>query len=186
MSDIQINQYVLFVYKNTIDCREHNHHFVPTTAALLGKHEKRVVLDVYYCLDCGKLFINYVDYKDYRDIYGYLIGNIQFDEKSKSGKTDTGTLAEESTLKLCGYDVNAKHALKESERHHIISKLLDKGIMPKTEIKKYLRHFIRFNGKKTGNAQAVEKWRDDLEFTLHYKINKQPTVYFTKVKKWRS
>lgn len=177
---------VLYVYKDNIDCREHNHHFILATATLLGKHEKRVVLDVNYCLDCGKLFIKYVDYKDYRDIYGYLIGNIQFDERSKSGKRDIGTLAEESTLMLCGYNVNARNNLKESERHHIISKLLDKGIMTKAEVINYLRYFISFIGKKPGNAQAVGKWQNDLRFTLQYKINKQLSVYFTKVKKWPS
>ena len=153
---------------------------------MLGKQEKQVVLDVNYCLDCGKLFVKYVDYKDYRDIYGFLIGNIQFDEKSKSGKKDTRTLAIESPLMLCGYNVNERNGLTASERHLIISKLLDKGIMTKAEIVKYLRYFIRFNGKKSGNEQAVEKWKDDLRFTLQHKINKQPTVYFTKVKKWPS
>ena len=87
---------------------------------------------------------------------------------------------------LCGYNVNARNALKESERHLIISKLLDKRIMDKAEILKYLRHFIKFNGKNYGNELAVEKWQNDLRFTLQYKINRQPTVYFTKVKKWPS
>ena len=137
-------------------------------------------------MDCGKLFINYVDYKDYRGIYGFLIGNIQFDEKSKSGNKDIGSLAIESPLMSCGYNVNERKALKESERHLIISKLLDKGFMTKTEVVKYLRYFIRFNGKNYGNELAVEKWQNDLRFTLQYKINRQPTVYFTKVKKWTS
>ena len=47
---------------------------------------------------------------------------------------------------------------------------------------KYLRYFIHFNGKKLGNEQAVDKWQEDLRFTLQYNINKQPKVYFIKVK----
>ncbi|MCD8160788.1 MAG: hypothetical protein LUE61_06350 [Clostridiales bacterium] len=93
-------------------------------------------------------------------------------------------MAEESPLKLCGYNVSQAEGLTESERHYILAKMIHNGIVSKTETIRYLEHFINMNGAKEGNELARSKWKNDLAFVHSYRIDTQPEVYIDSVERY--
>ena len=94
-------------------------------------------------------------------------------------------LADASPLKLCGYSVNQQDAYTKETRQYIISRIIDQGIMSKSEIIRYLEYFININGRRKGNDLAVSKWRDDLNITLAYEIHNQDHYKIDEVKRYR-
>lgn len=174
---------VLYVYRGTIYCEKNKHDLIPATAVLLGKSEQKVRLSVSYCHNCGLFLIDEESYKRYRKKYGVLIGDIRF---VKDGKVYIGEnfLADESPLMLCGYSVSQQEGLSESERHYIISQIIDRGILTKLEVIRYLGYFIRRNGQKDSNYLALSKWERDLDFTLHYDDKKQKQYLINAIQKY--
>lgn len=175
---------ILYVHKGTIICQKEKHSIVAATAILTGGNDVDIELSVNYCKDCNRFFINYISYEAYKKRYGILIGNIVLEDECKSAFSDI-MLAEASPLKLCGYSVNQKDALSKETRHYIITKILEKGIMSKSEIIRYLEYFININGRRKGNSIAVAKWKDDLNFTLSYRIDTQERYRISEIKRYR-
>lgn len=174
---------VLYVHKGTIICQRDNHNVVSATAVLLGRNDQTIELTVNYCKDCKRFFINYVSYDAYRNKYGILIGNIVLEDEGRNIFSDV-VLAEASPLKLCGYSVNQQDGYSKETRWYIISKIIDRKIMTKSEIIRYLEYFISINGKKKGNQLALSKWKDDLKFTLSYETNKQERHFISEIKRY--
>lgn len=175
---------ILYVHKGTIICQRDEHNVIAATAVFTGKNDSTIELSVNYCKDCNRFFINYVSYEEYRNRYGILIGNIVLEDEQKNTLSDI-VLADASPLKLCGYSVNQQDAYTKETRQYIISKIIEQGIMPKSEIIRYLEYFININGRRKGNDLAVSKWRDDLNFTLAYEIHNQDHYKIDEVKRYR-
>ncbi len=93
-------------------------------------------------------------------------------------------LAEASPLKLCGYSVSQQDGYSKETRRYIISKIIDRGIMSKSEVIRYLEYFISINGKKKGNQLALSKWKDDLKFTLSYASDSQERHNITEIRRY--
>ena len=175
---------ILYVHKGTIICQRDRHNVVSATAVLLGRFEKNIELTVNYCKDCKRFFINYVSYETYKHRYGVLIGNIVMEDEGKTVFGDV-VLAEASPLKLCGYSVNQQDGYTSQMRQYIISKIIDRGIMSKSDVVRYLEYFISINGRQKRNQLAVSKWNEDLTFTLGYQAKKQERHYITEIKRYR-
>ena len=141
-------------------------------------------MTVNYCKDCKRFFINYVSYETYKHRYGVLIGNIVMEDEGKTVFGDV-VLAEASPLKLCGYSVNQQDGYTSQMRQYIISKIIDRGIMSKSDVVRYLEYFISINGRQKRNQLAVSKWNEDLTFTLGYQAKKQERHYITEIKRYR-
>ena len=65
-----------------------------------------------------------------------------------------------------------------------LSKVIEKGILLKSEVVRYLEHFINMNGRRTGNEIALSKWKQDLEFVLQYKMAEQDEYEIRHIKKY--
>ena len=139
-------------------------------------------MTVNYCKNCNKFFVNYTTYQLYREQYGILIGNFQFD--SDDFVAPNGFLSEFSPLKLCGYSVSQIEGYSDYERQYIISKIIDKKIMSKSDIVRYLEYFIHMNGKKKGNEIALSKWKSDLEYTLSYNTESQEQFTISEIEQY--
>ena len=173
----------LYIYKTQTRCHQKGHKLIYSTAELYSFHDKPVTLNVQLCSQCGLLFMNYTTYKMYREKYGALIGNIKI-EAQKNDIKQQMHYAEESTLMLCGYSVSQKEGYSKEERQYIISKIIDKGIMAKREVIKYLEHFINTNGQKESNHFAKIKWQEDLYFTNNYNSESQRKSIVRKIEKY--
>ena len=174
---------ILYVHKGTIICQRDNHNVVSATAVLLGRNDQTIELTVNYCKDCKRFFINYISYDAYRNKYGILIGNIVLEEEGHNIFSDV-VLAEASPLKLCGYSVNQQDGYSKETRWYIISKIIDRGIMSKSEVIRYLEYFININGRKKSNQLALSKWKEDLRFTLSYDEAKQERYRITEIRRY--
>lgn len=174
---------ILYVHKGTIICQRDNHNVVTATAVLLGKNDQTIELTVNYCKDCKRFFINYISYEAYRNKYGVLIGNIVLEDEDRNIFSDV-VLAEASPLKLCGYSVNQQDGYSKETRWYIISKIIDRGIMSKSEVIRYLEYFININGRKKSNQLALSKWKEDLKFTLSYESSKQERHFISEIKRY--
>jgi hypothetical protein len=169
------NQNTLYVFRGGIPCQNNHHNYHTVTAVLLGKRDKNIELTVNYCNNCRMLFIDEQSYQAYRKKYGVIIGNIKFKNMEKHFPKED-SLALESPLMLCGYNVRQQGGLTKEERRYVISRILDRGIMTKSVVIKYLSFFIKRNGKKENNSVAAKKWQEDLKFTLDYKMELQAKV----------
>ena len=165
----------LYVCRGGIPCQSNHHSTISVTAVLLGKRDKNIELTVNYCNSCQMLFINEESFQSYKKKYGVIIGNIEFKNMEKHFQ-NRDSFALESPLMLCGYNVRQQGGLSKEERQYVISRILDRGIMTKSDVIKYLSFFIKRNGKKENNSIAAKKWQEDLNFTLNYKIELQAKV----------
>ena len=111
-----------------------------------------------------------------------MLGNWVLEGGKHQGEFSDVVLAEVSPLKLCGYTVNQSDAYTAEQRRYIIATIISRGIMTKGEIIRYLEYFININGRKTSNALALAKWKDDLAFTLQYDNTNQNQVSINRVR----
>lgn len=174
---------VLYIYKGRTSCHTRDHVMEQATAIFTGRNDSDIKLNVEHCKDCGKFYMSYSVYESYREKYGMLLGKIKMDSSSTTGIEDI-VLSEFSPLRLCGYSVNQQDGYSSAERQYIISKVIEKGILRKSEVIRYLEHFITRNGQKANNALALEKWKEDLDFTLRFRMSEQAEYQLKHIKKY--
>lgn len=169
----------LYIYKGNISCHQKNHPIVPATAILFDGYGNEIQLDVEFCPVCNRYLLNYVSFVQYREKHSVLIGKLKM--VVSTGTYGELSLAPESPLKLCGYNVAQTNGLSDATRQYILAKIIHDGIMKKTEVIRYLEHFINLNGSKKENVIAAQKWCEDLDFVHKYNIETQPKTYVDKI-----
>ncbi len=156
------NQTVYVYFRLNNKCILENHNIETVTAQTINvKTGLSVDVNVFYCKDCKKYFINYDALKAYVSMGIYPA--LQF----SLVEYDATHLKAASELMLYGYNVR-EGCLSESERHKILSWIIDSGLLTKGEIIKDLQFKVNYNGKKQGNENAKKKWETDLNFVSHY------------------
>ena len=172
----------LYIYKVPPMCEKNGHDVIQVTATMIGFDDREIRMNVSYCKHCGRFFMSYTTYELYRNRYGVILGNLQLESNSDT-KSDRGdmVLADASPLKLCGYSVNQTDGYTTIQRQYIISSIISRGIMSKSEVIRYLEYFININGRRIGNEIALSKWKADLEFTLQFDASKQEIVRIKRV-----
>lgn len=178
------NEHILYICKGTVSCNNRGHKIVSSTGILASLDGEPIKINTNYCLDCQLFFINYREYKFYRHLYGILLGNFSI-QKNINGKVKGyNSLATESILHLCGYNVNESQNLTPAQRRYILAFLMDHDILSKSEIINYLQSFI-FRGE--GNIKmiwAIQKWEDDLDWVRNYNIDTQPQFNISSIQKY--
>lgn len=174
---------VLYIYKGQTSCHTRKHEMVSATAILTGRNNSEIKLNVEYCPHCKKFLVSYTVYETYREKYGMLLGKLRMDSSSTSGIVDV-VLSEYSPLKLNGYSVSQQDGYSRYDRQYILSKVIEKGALLKSEVVRYLEYFINMNGRRTGNEIALSKWKQDLEFVLQYKMSEQDEYEIKHIKKY--
>lgn len=140
-------------------------------AYLLEKKNINLIeLVVHYCNDCNKYFDFEESFKIQLNNYGIKINSLliqPYDEYNELIISESFGLNEHSKLSLLGYSVGQKGKSK-MERQRIIHFVIDNNIMTTSQIKKHLSYLIRYNGKKAHMNQAVEDWKEDIDFVNEY------------------
>lgn len=173
----------LYIYKGKTSCHTRKHEMVSATAILTGRNNSEIKLNVEYCPHCKKFLMSYTVYESYREKYGMLLGKLRMDSASTSGIADI-VLSEYSPLKLNGYSVNQQDGYSRQDRQYILSKVIEKGSLLKSEVVRYLEYFINMNGRRSGNEIALSKWKQDLEFVLQYKMAEQDEYEIRHIEKY--
>ena len=152
--------YVYFRMNNSCISRSHNVETV-TAETTNVKTGSSVKINVYYCKQCNKYFVNYEALQSYinRGIYPALSYKLVDFNESK--------LRQASELMMYGYNVR-EGILSKYERQKILSWIIDAGLMTKGEIIRNLQFKVNYNGRKPGNANAKARWQDDIQFVSRY------------------
>ena len=143
-------------------CVQEGHRITSVTAKTTNmKTGIPAEVNVFYCCDCKRYFMNY------EALQGYIAKGIYPMFSFTLMEVDASKLKSISELRLYGYHVQ-EGILKKEERQQLLAWIIDAGLINKADIIKDLQFKIQYNGKKTGNESAKKKWQDDLQFVSHY------------------
>lgn len=139
---------------------------------------------VYHCIKCNRNFILPDIYEYYLLRYNFvntkLFIPLQYDKWYKGRQLDSVRkeawgFRDKSILMEVGYTVASNPGYSQTTRLDIIRNGIEHGIVTKAEVVQHLQHLIDFNGSKTGNEDAAEKWREDLR-TVNQTVYKKPKL----------
>ena len=175
----------LYIHKGNIICQRNKHRIESISALVPTMEHDNVRINVNYCNDCNRYFINEDEYLHYRKLYDILLIKLSFTADGTYDSIANMQLAEQSPLNLCGYNVNQVSDYSSEFRHSMLKQIIESGILTKSEVMDYLNHFIKMNGRKKSNSIAVSKWENDLEYVRNYQMDNQRKVNIDKIKNYR-
>lgn len=173
-------KHTLYVYQGKIKCIREHHPIDCVTAEIPTASRMTAILNVNLCRECHRFCISYNEYADYLKKYKSLLTRIVL-VNGNGTKHHSGSFAEVSPLKLCGYSVSQEKGFSQQERELILTEVIHNGIMKKTDVIQYLNWFIKMNGHKKENISAKEKWESDLEFVRSIDMNRQDRYFISKI-----
>ena len=177
-SEFDQKKHTLYIYTLHIKCINQHHNVKPVTAKVkLPANEGMLKLNVQYCYDCKKFFINEESYNIYQEKYHVL--PIYFRYVTSNGQyPNLKERSEKSPLRLCGYCVDKNSDLSKEKRQSLLSSIIEGNVfgLNKVKIINHLEMLIETNGKNKNMNLATEKWKEDLDFVLNYKMDKQSNV----------
>lgn len=174
------HRHTLYIFKGNLPCKKKQHTLEPTKAVidLPDINTCKAELDVLYCHECKRFYISETSYELYREKYGFLPICFDYDYDGYDSSAGYRLRAEKSPLMLCGYSVSKKNGLSRASRQKLLAWIMDHHIhgLEKPDIINHLELLIETNGINPNNADAREKWSDDLEFVHNYGIDDQLNV----------
>lgn len=96
---------------------------------------------------------------------------------SNNGKPTFSNMKRRSFLNLLGYSVSLNYGPTLDSRRRLLMALIDGGIMPAYTIKRHLWMLIDLNKSKLSMVDAVQEWRDDIEFLMKYEARDHESVW---------
>lgn len=176
-------KHTLYICKGIIACTKKQHTVEPATGVLVGRNDRIILININHCRQCDQYFLGYTEYRHYRDLYGILLGNLTV-TRSGSFSGRYSSMADESPLKLCGYNVSQSDDLTPEERKSILKYLIDHNIMTKPQIIDYLNFFINQSQNRSNMDEAVRRWKEDLSWVRTYHILKQNQFFISDIKRY--
>lgn len=159
----------LWVRRNDDQCRIERHQYSPVLGFVQDINGNDVQLDVVFCKQCCRYYIDLRKLRYYRTIYGFLIGNFKM---NSNGSYEFEKIADESLLKNCGYTVNQAEGLTSLQRRSILKGLIDRNLLTKQRIISYLKFFISNGQGRRSMRSAVSMWSEDLKWLQSYDVTK--------------
>lgn len=170
-----------FVIRRSVFKCMHNEHKlkdIVATLSLIDKkgHDRETKINAGYCENCNVYFILESTYVKLKRL-GIPLCRVS-DEKNylKSVNVNGMHLASESILMQYGYNVSQDEDLSEVTRHKILATLIDKHIMSKSEVIRYLDFFISQKQSRSLYQMAIGKWELDRNFVENYRIRKYQEI----------
>lgn len=162
------NEYIVWVYRSSVGC--YNHIIKPVKAVVKDLDDNIVTIYVDYCSQCDKYYIDETSLSVYHKRFGIILLKIDLHESLWQGTNDFHRKSE-SILMYLGYTVR-QGELSESQRHKLLGRTIDNGLIERGEIIKYLRMFIDTNGASYNNRYAKIRWQNDLNFIREHNANR--------------
>lgn len=175
---------ILYIHKGHIVCFRHKHPIECVNATIYGGNKEVITINANSCIICNKLFISNSYFEQLKYKHKWILGNFQFVDKEGRFSSPLTSFAEESPLKICGYNVKSVD-LTEEKRHLILSRIIDSGVLTKTEVINYLERFITLNGSRPSLALARIKWQSDLDFVNQYSSEHQKNFYVKDIQRYK-
>lgn len=166
----------IYIYKAKTPCPNHSEQVESVTAYVKSVQDfLNHPINISYCKKCQKYYINATSFNMYSKKYGMPL--IKLSPTGNGSYGDYESWKEESVLHFLGYNVNSTDNLPEKERRRILAQAVEAGYMKKTKVISFLETMIKLNEGQQRKANAVIKWKNDLDFISNYKLDRQRSVY---------
>lgn len=166
-----IDIYSVIVLSNTYKCSS-NHN----TKDLIGKipilnRQGRLTykkVNISYCFDCKQFTMLKSDYLSIKDhIMCQVIDKT--DEYSKNSKNNYNGWNQQSIISQYGYNVNSQKNLSSQQRQTILASLIEADVLNRNDIINHIEWIIQNHENRPTHRQAIQKWKEDVEFVKNYK-----------------
>ena len=133
-----------------------------------------------HCHTCGCYFMSETDYQALR-ARGILLCQVitEKDFKKNGNRIISGEdWKPESLLHQCGYNVNATDDLSDTQRHEILTYVVESGLQTVYQITNFLDWLIgQANRQMTRDmSSAIAKWSSDRKYISNYKMGSRRLV----------
>lgn len=133
-----------------------------------------------YCHTCGCYFMAETDYQTLRS-RGILLCQIITEKDFKKNGTRIISGEDwkpESLLHQCGYNVNATDDLSDTQRHEILTYVVESGLQSIYQITNFLDWLIGQANRQTTRdmSSAIAKWSADRKYISNYKMGSRRLV----------
>ena len=132
---------------------------------------KNLEINIGYCKQCDKYIMLT---SDYIKISGSPICEVRDQTTGRvynKRHNIYGMNSAESVLHQYGYNVRAGNGLSSMDRQQILLKVMDNGILSKSQIISHLEYCINMASSKSNMATAIHKWESDIQFVREYKTD---------------
>lgn len=178
--EFDVTKHTLYIYPQSLPCvsLEHNYESVTATINLYGNSNKIATLDIVYCHECKKFYIDETSYNLYRSVYKFLPVCFEYISSPELASDRFANFALKSPLMLCGYSVDQRVGLSRDTRRDMLARIIDNNIhnLSKYDIIQHLEMLIRMNENNPNMVNAESKWKEDLMYVHNYKMSKQTNV----------
>lgn len=170
----------------TISC-DNNHEIEDVTAVFTIIRNgviRHVEVPAGYCKECDCYFILESTYKSVKQkgrLLCQVVTEAGFRRIKRGNANFSDTWAEESPLKIAGYNVDARQNLSAFERQLILEYIVDSGILTKNRIIIYLDGFISTRMSLSNMQNAISKWKEDRDYIANYKLGSSRHINVGKV-----
>lgn len=171
-------QIIIFAQKcHCANCfKKYNRHtIISRTAKVFTTSGNLVDVNVMFCVGCGRYYMAYESFKQYKKIYGRLLFECVLSSEFQNSQPAFLNFAPDSLLSRWGY--NVKIDTPKEHRQAILQFLLETQRISKFEAIEMIKGFITLKEKQPRFYDACERWREDILFINNYKIKGQDTVY---------
>lgn len=174
----QFTEYSLMIRSNSLYCNAH--HDLEDMAGQINVCDRKgniftYLIPIVYCKTCGLYFALEGTYRNLKKHGHILCQVITYTDFKKNGAPTaySGSLQSESLLHALGYNVSQSDGLTRDQRHVILERVIDSGILTKDRVLSYLDFFIGMRGDCTA---AVEKWTEDRDYIADYQLGSNPKI----------
>lgn len=182
--DISEKPIPIHLYKKTAICpkckankKENNLENVIATISCLLNRSDTCNVEIQYCHNCKRYFVDEQSLAEYEKRYGLLLFE-RMKSSDDSGWFEGSDYSFDSDTILSRYGYSAQtDKVSEKSRRAILTYLIENGY--KNEIKSILSYFIRVRGDRCYKACPI--WKSDLYFVNNYNSNNDRYIGYGKI-----
>ena len=153
-------------------CIFKNHDMEKVRAVLCFVYEngetKEYCLPAFYCKDCQEYYVHAYDYEKAKGFSGRPLCRVVYEQQYRPRvqplHNGFSELAEQSDLRLYGYNVNKNEGLTKEQRRRILDGIIADRVLNLLKVKSHIAWLIRRNKDNIKLEDAVQKWQSDLDY----------------------
>ena len=173
------------VVSSSMYCKRKEHSIKPYRGivTLLTKENTEIEYEIYvgYCRECDTYTVFDKDYRKMLEI-GQPLCKVYTYQEFLEVKTHTPfRYKSQSVLAAKGYNVQADSNLSEEQRHNLLVTCLDNHIVEVHDLLDFLHWLIKTREPLHKYANAVGKWKKDMELIEKYKNDEKEVVVINSI-----
>lgn len=164
----------IWIYKLKMPCYNHQNAVKIVTTKIHTSSGKYEPINVYFCSQCKKYYLNLEQYTMFAHKYGLPL--VKLNESLCNNNRGYEYWKEQSLLNIMGYNVNISENLQKDERQAILCLAIKSKTLSRAKVLSFLE-FLIHNGENNDKLNnACDKWRDDAEYVRNFNIDIHTTI----------